>query len=266
MATISMFQEDGSEIFKHRLWPSFDSVAAAPWPFNFIQVSNFQGWWRVLKEPGGTNAIMDLELKEENGQIIDVYSVYSFCCGMKFRLNWLMQEQLKEFGPEMEDSSTRIFPKLTRVTICKFESSARPSFRVFAGTDIWSEAAKPWMKNHEAPLPSRSAELQCVPWLLARKKQCLHMFCGCLYLSQLGAFVGFSGKSKVSGSLGWHGHADAYRWGGLHAEVDSCGTTAGWSCKDRVGKPQYEDVKNAPVRLPVWEDDQRSKVEFEAKE
>eukprot|EP00434_Breviolum_minutum_P020556 symbB.v1.2.018125.t1/scaffold1433.1/size119041/5 len=43
-------QEDGSEIFKHR-------------------------WWRVLKEPGGTNAIMDLELKEE---------------------------QLKEFGPEME--------------------------------------------------------------------------------------------------------------------------------------------------------------------
>lgn len=104
-----MFQEDGSEIFKHRLWPSFDSVAAA---LNFIQVSNFQGWWRVLKEPGGTNAIMDLELKEENGQIIDVYSVYSFCCGMKSRLNWLMQEQLKEFGPEMEDSFTRIFQSL----------------------------------------------------------------------------------------------------------------------------------------------------------
>lgn len=41
----------------------------------------------MLKEPGGTNAIMDLELKEENGQIIDVYSVYSFCCGMKSRLN-----------------------------------------------------------------------------------------------------------------------------------------------------------------------------------
>lgn len=148
--------------------------------------------------------------------------------------------------------------------ICEFESSARPSFRVFAGTDIWSKAAKPWTKNHEAPLPSRSAELQCVPWLLARKKQCL--FCGYLYLSQLGAFVVFSGwKSKVSGDLGWPGHADAYRWGGLHAEVDSCGATAGWSWKDRVGKPQYDDVKTAPVRLPVWEDEQGSKFEFEAK-
>ena len=102
------WQRDIQTSFVTQLW----FRGCSPWPFNFIQVSNFQGWWRVLKEPGGTNAIMDLELKEENGQIIDVYSVYSFCCGMKSRLNWLMQEQLKEFGPEMEDSFTRIFQSL----------------------------------------------------------------------------------------------------------------------------------------------------------
>lgn len=102
------WQRDIQTSFVTQLW----FRGCSPWPFNFIQVSNFQGWWRVLKEPGGTNAIMDLELKEENGQIIDVYSVYSFCCGMKSRLNWLMQEQLKEFGPEMEDSFTRIFQNL----------------------------------------------------------------------------------------------------------------------------------------------------------
>ena len=31
----------------------------------------FQGWWRVLKEPGGRNAIMDLELKEDRTRKID---------------------------------------------------------------------------------------------------------------------------------------------------------------------------------------------------
>lgn len=39
-AVVKEPQEDGSEVLKHR-------------------------WWRVLKEPGGRNAIMDLELKEE---------------------------------------------------------------------------------------------------------------------------------------------------------------------------------------------------------
>ena len=31
----------------------------------------FQGWWRVLKEPGGRNAIMDLELKEDRTRKIE---------------------------------------------------------------------------------------------------------------------------------------------------------------------------------------------------
>ena len=181
---------------------------------------------------------------------------------MKSRLNWLkMQEQLKEFGPEMEDSFTCIFLHLWSVNL-----RVQPGHPSEFSPELTFEAKQQSPERKTTKLLYRAAVQNCNAsrdCLRGKSNVCSVDISTWVNWAHLSFFPDENPKCQVI----WGGQGTLMRTDeeDFIAEVDSCGATAGWSWKDRVGKPQYDDVKTAPVRLPVWEDEQGSKFEFEAK-
>ena len=176
--------------------------AFIPWA-QPAEVSHFQGWWRVLKEPGGTNAIMDLELKEENMEKFLMFIQYTVYVVVEWNLDSIdsrCRSSWRSLGLKWRTASCEYVITYTSydsldLCIWEFQSdAARPSFRVFAGTDIWSKAKtvkllyRAAVQNCNASRDSlrdgKSNVCSC-PFFFV----CFVMFCGYLYLGQLGAFV-----------------------------------------------------------------------------